>query len=421
VPLPDPEPGLAEYEVSPAPRAGPLAGIRVLDLSNLMAGPMLAMHLGDMGAEVVKVEAPVGDEMRRWGHSKSGHGLFFKVVNRNKRLVCIDLRTPAGQQLIRDLAAQVDIVVESFRPGTMERWNLGYDELSEMNSDLILVRVSGFGQYGPYSSRPGFGTIAEAFSGFAHLNGSTEGPPLLPSFGLGDASAAIFGAFGATCALMAAKAGKGGQVVDVSLYEGLMALLGSVAVDFDALGLVQQRSGGRLPFVAPRNTYLTEDGQWIAVAGSTQRSFEKLRDALNLDVERCEVLFGTNMDRVRNAEVLDEILAEQFARLTCEQALDVLVTAGVPAARVNSIADLVEDPHIIARQSLVSIPDEDLGSLLVQNVAPKLSRTPGNIFRAGGSRVGEETREVIQEYLHLTDKQLQHLADLGAISGVFDA
>lgn len=380
-----------------------------------MAGPTLAMHLGDMGADVVKVESPGGDEMRRWGHSKDGHGLFFKVVNRNKRLMCIDLRTGGGQQLVRDLASEVDVVVESFRPGTMEQWNLGYEHLSLRNPNLVFVRVSGFGQYGPYSSRPGFGTIAEAYSGFAHLNGSAEGPPLLPSFGLGDASAAIFGAFGTTCALMAARAGSGGQVVDVSLYEGLLALLGSVAVDFGALDLVQQRSGGRLPFVAPRNTYLTADGQWIAVAGSTQRSFEKLQGALKLQVDQGEDRFATNMDRVRNAEALDQLLAERFAEFTCDEVLGILLDAGVPSSRVNTIADLSLDPHVIARRSLVSIPDKELGSLLVQNVVPRLSRTPGSIDHAGGSIVGESTREVLKEYLSLKENDLRRLVDEGAI------
>jgi crotonobetainyl-CoA:carnitine CoA-transferase CaiB-like acyl-CoA transferase len=415
VPQPDPENERPKPGADSAPHTGPLAGVRVLDLSNLMAGPMLAMHLGDMGADVIKVEAPVGDEMRRWGHSKSGHGLFFKVVNRNKRLICIDLRTSGGQQIVQDLAEVVDVVVESFRPGTLERWNLGYDQLSARNPNLVLVRISGFGQYGPYSTRPGFGTIAEAFSGFAHLNGSADGPPLLPSFGLGDSSAAIFGAFGTTCALMAARAGSGGQVVDVSLYEGLLSLLGSVAVDFGALGIVQERSGGRLPFVAPRNTYLTADGQWIAVAGSTQRSFEKLCEALQLDISDGDGLFTTNMDRVRNAETLDRILSEKFLRLTSEQALDILVTAGVPSARVNTIEDLVADPHIKARQSLVSIPDSELGNLTVQNVAPQLSKTPGNIRHAGGTRIGEETRQVMCEYLQLNDDQLKRLVHDGAI------
>lgn len=258
-----------------------LSGIKVVDIANFLAGPMSSMFLGDFGADVIKVERPgTGDEVRYWGNSKDGVGLMYKLINRNKRSVTADLRTPLGVEIVKRLIKDADIVIENYRKGTLEKWGLGYDTLSAINPKLIMLRITGFGQTGPHSHRPGFGTLAEGFSGCAYISGDADRPPLLLAYGLADDSTGLMGAYLALTGLMARDRNNGlGQVIDLALYEPLFTLMGPQVVDYDQLGIVQERNGSRLPFTAPRNTYQTKDGHWVSISGSAQSTFERMCDA----------------------------------------------------------------------------------------------------------------------------------------------
>ena len=375
----------------------PLAGVRVLDLSNFLAAPLTGMFLADFGAEVVKVERPGGgDEMRLWGNNKDGVGLYFKAVNRNKKSVTLDLHTPLGRDAVLRLAREADIVLENFRPGTLEKWGLGYDVLAADNPGLVLVRVSGFGQTGPNSHRPGFGTLAEAYAGFAHINGEASGPPLLPGFGLADSTTGLMGAFLAMVALKGREANGGrGQIVDLAIYEALFTLLGPQVVDFDQLGLVQQRNGSRLPFTAPRNTYHTRDKRWVSMAGSAQSIFVRVLTALEVPQLVKDPRFADNRSRLTHAKALDVGLQKAFERFDLAEIMRRFEAADAAVAPVNDIAQIMADPHFQARENIVAVADEELGGpLRMQNVAGKLSATPGTV-RWAGPRVGEHNHEIL--------------------------
>lgn len=395
---------------------GPLDGVRVLDLSNLLAGPMTTMYLADFGADVVKVERPgAGDELRKWGHHKGNVPLMFKLVNRNKRLITLDLHQKEGQAIARELMLRSDVVVESFRPGTLKRWGLGYEELRREKPELIMASITGFGQRGPYANRRGFGSIGEAMSGFAYVTGEPAGPPLLPTFGLGDTTTAIFSAYGILLALWNAKVrGGGGQHVDAALYEGLVTLLGAHIVDYDQLGIVQERTGSRLPFAAPRNCYRTRDEKWIVLAGSTQRAFRAIAEALSSPELATDHRFATNTLRLANVEDLDLAIQERVARFTFAELSTRLEEADAPAFPIYSVDDLVHDPHVIARQNVAQVKDDELGRLRMQNVIPRLERTPGRISWPGLSP-GAHNDEVYRGELRLSGKRLAVLRDKGVI------
>jgi len=398
------------------PRGGPLAGIRVLDLSNLMAAPMATMYLGDFGADVIKTEHPErGDELRNWGRKKDGVGLFFKVANRNKRAITLNLSKPEGQDIARRLAAQVDVVVENYRPGTMERWGLGWEELSSANPGLVMARVTGYGQTGPYSQRPGFGTLAEAFSGYAAITGYADQPPLLPAFGLGDASTAIHTAYAIALALLHRERSDGvGQVIDLGLYEGLFTLLGPHVIDYDQLGAVQQRAGSRIPHVAPRNTYKTADGKWVAIAGATARTFERICEVLAITDVLEDPRFATNQDRVANVEALDERIQQAIGTIALDDLLERFDEALAPVGPAHDVAGIFEDAQYEARGNIATIDDEELGPLRMQNVVPRLSETPGSIEHAGPPK-GAHNAEVYSELLGLDAAELERLAGSGVI------
>ena len=393
-----------------------LDGVRVLDLSNLMAGPMTTMYLADFGAEVIKVEHPErGDEMRHWGRMKDGVSLFFKVVNRNKKTITLNLSTPGGRDLVHRLVPRVDVVVENYRPGTLERWGIGWDELAAINPRLIMARITGFGQTGPYARRPGFGTLAEAFSGYAALTGYSDRPPLLPAFGLGDASTAIHGAFAIVTALYNRDVvGGPGQYVDLALYEGLFTLLGPHVIDYDQLGVVQERQGSRIPHVAPRNTYETSDGKWVAIAGATQRTFERIAQVLGIEDILADPRFADNQARVANVEALDARIQAAFGKLTLEEALVRFEEAEAPVGPAYDVRGIVGDPQYRARENIVSVDDEELGPVRMQSPVPKLSRTPGKIEHAG-PRKGAYNAEVYGGLLGLGEEELRALADEGVI------
>jgi len=391
--------------------SGPMAlsGIRVADISNFLAAPMASMFLGDYGAEVVKVEHPSrGDEMRFWGENKKGVGLYYKVINRNKKSVTADLRTPIGVEIVKRLVRTADVVIENYRPGTLEKWGLGYDVLSEINSRLVMLRITGFGQTGPYSHKPGFGTLAEAFAGAAHITGFPDRPPLLPAFGLGDSTAGLAGAFLTMVALFERERHGGrGQVVEFAIYEPLLTLLGPQVVNYDQLGLVQERSGSRLPFTAPRNTYRTRDGKWVAIAGSAQSIFERICRALERPELIADPRFRDNRIRMENAAELDAELQSAIERFDLDALIRRFEQHEAAVAPVNNVAQIFADPHYAARQNITAVPDEELGGpLRMQNVVGNFSRTPGAIRRAG-PRLGEHNREVLVEELGFSEAELK--------------
>ena len=397
----------------------PLSGITVIDCGQVVAGPTIAMILGDFGAEVIKVENPDGgDQGRYFGRSKNGVPLTWKQLSRNKMTITLSLSKPAGQELFCRLIekTRADILVESFRAGTFERWNLGYERLRALSPGLTMIRVSGFGQTGPYKDRPGFGTLAEAMSGYAHVTGQPDGPPTLPSFALADTTAAFYATIGALLCLYQrdAKRSGRGQSIDVSLLESLYTMLSGHALAYDQLGLPGMRTGSRTAGSAPRNVYRTKDGYWIAIAGSTQALTERLFKEMDRPELIADPRFRTNRDRVANVEALDEIVGAWVLERTRAECIDQLVRAEVAVAPVANFKELAEDPHLIARKVLATIADEELGTLRMPDVQPRLSETPGRI-RYAGLPMGVYNREIYQERLGLTDAEIAKLRADGVI------
>ncbi len=390
-------------------RAGmPLAGIRVLDISNFLAAPMATMYLADFGADVIKVERPgTGDEVRYWGESKDGVGLYYKVINRGKKSVTLDLRTPFGADVVKRLIPDIDVIVENYRTGTLEKWGLGYDVLSAINPGLIMARITGFGQTGPFRHRPGFGTLAEAYAGYVHINGYPDQPPLLPGFGLADSTSGLMAAFLISIALHERHRSGRGQVLDLAIYETLLTLLGPQVVNFDQLGLVQERAGSRLPFTAPRNTYRTRDDLYVSIAGSAQSTFERICTALDIPDLVRDARFADNRARLVNAVALDVELQAAIERFDREALIARFISLDATVAPVNSVADIMADEHMAARENIVAIDDEELGGpLRMQNVVGKLSRTPGEIAHPGPV-LGQHNREILIDRLGFTEAEIE--------------
>jgi crotonobetainyl-CoA:carnitine CoA-transferase CaiB-like acyl-CoA transferase len=396
-------------------RKGPLDGVRVIDVASFLAGPIGAMFLADYGADVIKVERPdTGDESRFWGNSKNGVGLYYKVLNRNKRSVTADLRTALGVEILKRLVKTADILVENFRPGTLERWGLGWDVLSAINPRLIMVRITGFGQTGPNAARPGVGTLAEAYSGFAYINGTPELPPVLPGFGLADSTAGLMGAFLAMVAFKGRDVNDGrGQYIDLALYEPLFTLLGPQAINFDQLGLVQERNGSFHSFTSPRNCYRTADEKYVAIAGASQSTFERMCVALGIPDIPKDPRFLDNRLRIRNNHLLDPIIGRAVGTFSFDSLIEIFIACEAAVAPVNNIAQIFEDPHFQARGNVVSVFDEELGSQVrFQNVAGKLSATPGVVHHAG-PKLGSSNRAVLIEELGFTEAELGLTQDTG--------
>lgn len=375
----------------------PLDGIRVLDASTILAGPLCCRILGDFGADVIKIEHPrSGDGMRGHGYQKDGVPLWWKEISRNKRAVGLDLGVDAGAEVFLKLAATADVVVENFRPGTLERWGLGFDRLHEVNRGLVLVRVTGWGQSGPYAHRPGFGTLAEAMSGFAHLTGDAEGPPTLPAFGLADSVCGIAASSATLLALRHRDQYGDGQVVDMSILEPMMAVVGPAATVFQQLGIVETRHGNRSTNNAPRNTYRTRDGSWVAVSTSAQTIAERVMRLVGHPEVIDEPWFSSGRGRVEHVELLDGYVADWIAARGRGEVLAEFEAAGAAVAPVYDARDLVDDPHIRETGMLQEVADEDLGPVLMQSVMWRMSKTPGGI-RHTGRRLGADTDAVLQE------------------------
>jgi crotonobetainyl-CoA:carnitine CoA-transferase CaiB-like acyl-CoA transferase len=386
----------------------PLSGVKVVDIANFLAGPLASMFLADFGADVIKVERPgTGDEVRYWGNNKDGVGLMYKLINRNKRSVTADLRTPLGVEIVKRLIKDADIIIENYRKGTLEKWGLGYDVLSEINPGLIMLRLTGFGQTGPYSHKPGFGTLAEGYAGYAYITGYPDRPPLLPGFGLADDTAGLMGAYLAMVALQEKNRSGKGQVVEYAIYEPLLTLLGPQVVDYDQLGIVQERNGSRLPFTAPRNTYRTKDDKWVSISGSAQSTFERMCDALDIPDVPKDPRFLDNRLRIKNAVALDEALQAAIEKFDREELIALFDRFDATAAACNNVKDIFEDPHIQARGNIAAVADEELGGTLrMQNVVGNFSRTPGGIKHAG-PELGSSNREVLMEQLGFTAEELK--------------
>lgn len=380
---------------------GPLSGLRVLDVSTVLAGPLTCQILGDYGADVIKVEHPRGDSMRGHGRAKDGVSLWWKMISRNKRCVALYLGDPDGAEVFRRLVATADVVVESFRPGTFERWGLGYDALREVNPGLVLVRISGFGQTGPYRERAGFGTLAEAMSGFAAITGLPNGPPTLPPFGLADSIAGMTAANAALMALYHRDARGGeGQEIDVSILEPLVTVLGPQPTIYDQLGEIQQRTGNRSVNNAPRNTYATSDGKWVAVSTSANSVAQRVMRLVGRPELIEEPWFDTGSGRAEHVELLDEIVSEWVGERTRDEVIAAFSEAGAAIAPVYDVADLMADPQIIARDAITEVDDPDLGPMRMQNLLFRMSGTPGAI-RFTGRPLGADTDAILGDELGL--------------------
>ncbi|MER5939741.1 MULTISPECIES: CoA transferase [unclassified Streptomyces] len=392
----------------------PLAGLRVLDLATLFAGPLAATMLGDYGAEVVKVEHPEKpDPSRGHGPSKDGVGLWWKVLGRNKRTITLNLSKPGGRATLLRLAATADVVIENFRPGTLEKWDLGWPELSAANPRLILTRVTGFGQFGPYAHRPGFGTLAEAMSGFAALTGEPDAPPTLPPFGLADSIAGLATAYAVMTALAARERTGEGQVVDMALIEPMLLALGPQATWYDQLGYVQERTGNRSANNAPRNTYRTADGSWVAVSTSAQSIAERVMHLVGRPELIDEPWFATGADRARHADVLDRAVGGWIARHTRADVLAAFEKAEAAVAPIQDVRDVMTDPQYAALDTITTVDDPELGPLRMQNVLFRLSATPGTI-RWTGRPHGADTDEILTD-LGLTPADVAALRAEGAL------
>ncbi|RRO19381.1 CoA transferase [Saccharopolyspora rhizosphaerae] len=390
-----------------------LGGLKVLDASTLFAGPLAATLLGDQGADVIKIEHPRGDPARTHGAQKDGVGLWWKMLARNKRAITLVLSTPRGRELFLDLATDADVVIENFRPGTLERWGLGWEELSARNPRLVLARVTGFGQTGPYSHRPGFGTLAEAMSGFAAMTGEPDGPPTLPPFGLADGVAALTTAFGIMTALRARETTGRGQVLDTAIIEPLLHLLGPGLIAYDQLGVLQPRTGNRSTNNAPRNTYQCADGQWVAVSTSAHSIAERVMRLVGAPELIDEPWFASGAGRAEHVEQLDAAVGSWIAARKRDEVVAAFEEAEAAVAPIYTAADVLADPHFTALGSIVTIDDDELGPVRFQNTPFRLSETPGSV-RTTGPRLGAHTAEVLGEIGIGTD-ELEQLREQGVV------
>jgi hypothetical protein len=396
---------------------GPLTGFRVLELGSTVAGPFCGRLLADFGAEVIKVEPPEGDPVRTMGKHVNGKSLYAATILRNKQLISLDLRQQAARDVVRRLASRCDVVVENFRPGTLEKWGIGYEQLRQDNPGLVMVRISGFGQTGPYRERPGYGFLGDAVGGMLHINGYPDRPPVRAAVPVTDMVTALYGALGATMALLSRGRTGQGQVVDAALYESAFSLMESHVPAFEKLGHVAMRAGTHLPGSTPNSLYPTADGGFIAMAASSDAVFRRLAQVMGQAELATDPRFATGLARVENEEVLDGIIAEWTGGFELGELAQLLQTQDVPGARVFTMADIFRDPHFAARGTIIHAPDKDLGTVAMPAPAPRLSATPGLVRHAGGV-VGEDTVQVLITLGEFSADEIAQLLQSGA---AFDA
>lgn len=406
----------ASPDIDTTARPGPLAGVRVLEAGSLIAGPFCGQLLGDFGAEIIKIEDPgAGDPMRQWGaHKVAGLSLSWPIIARNKKSVTCNLRFGAGQDILRALVAESDVLIENFRPGTFERWGLGYDALRQINPRLVFVRVTGYGQSGPYSGRAGFGSIGEAMGGIRHLTGEPDQMPARIGVSLGDSLAGTFAALGTMMALFHRSESGMGQVVDSAIYEAVLALMESTIPEWALAGAQRQRTGSVLPGVAPSNVYPTGDGKDILIAANRDTVFNRLCDVMGQPDLKTDPHYRTHDARGRNMDELDRVIAKWTTNAPSEEILELLHRSGVPAGRIYTAADMLDDAHFTARDAIVRLSHDVLGEFPMQNVAPRLSATPGGVHSLGPT-LGEHNAEVYGELLQMDSDMLARLREQGTI------
>lgn len=393
-----------------------LAGLKVLELGQLIAGPFAAKTLADFGAEVIKIEPPIsGDPLRKWRMLKDGTSIWWQVQSRNKRSLALDLRTPEGQDLVRQLAQDADVLVENFRPGAMEGWGLAPDDLIARNPKLIVLRISGYGQTGPYRNRPGFGVIGEAMGGLRHLTAEPGRVPVRVGVSIGDTLAALHGVIGVLLALQHRHATGRGQVIDVALYEAVFNCMESLLPEYSAFGAVRGPAGSALPGIAPTNAYLCKDGAYALIAGNGDSIFKRLMGLIGRDDLAKDPTLEDNAGRVARVAELDSAIGMWTAEHSVEEVLNALEGASVPAGRIYTIADIAADPHYAAREMLQQVKLGDGSQLTVPGVVPKLSITPGQ-HRRNAPELGQDTEEILKE-IGLDAVQIQKLKASGIVGG----
>jgi formyl-CoA transferase len=385
----------------------PLEGLRVLELGTLLAGPFTGRLLADFGAEVIKIEPPDrADPMRSWGQQKDGHGLWWPIQSRNKKSITLNLRIEEGQTIFRDLVKESDIIIENFRPGTLEKWNLSYDQLAEINPRLIMVRTSGYGQSGPYRDRAGFGSVGEAMGGLRYVTGYPDRPPSRIGISIGDTLAALFATIGCLTALHEREKSGKGQVVDTAIYEAVFSMMESLIPDYELAGYVRKRMGNVLPGVAPSNIYATKDQTFVVIGGNADTVFRRLCQAMNEPELAGDPKYATHHARGANMTELDERIEAWTKTLEAKECLKILEVHGVPSGPIYSVKEILEDPHYEAREMLVPVEHPVLGEFRMPGIVPKLSRTPGKIKQPGSNVMGEHNDEVYSQLLQYTEAQI---------------
>jgi formyl-CoA transferase/succinyl-CoA--D-citramalate CoA-transferase len=395
--------------------SGPLDGVRILELGNFIAGPFAGQLLGDYGADVIKVESPGhGDPMRRWGVTRDGDSLWWPTISRNKRSIVLDLGQESARQVAARLAVECDVVLENFRPGQLDKWGLSYEKLAAQNPQLVMVHVSGFGQTGPLASQAGFGSVGEAMGGIRHTTGSPDRPPSRAGISLGDALASVFAVIGTLAALLRARDTGRGQEVDVAIYEAVAALMESTMADFELGGVTRTRSGSVLPGVAPSNVYPTGDGAEVVVAANADNVFVRLCEAMGQPELATDPRFATHHGRGENMAELDEIVAAWTRTAPCDVLLQTLDANGVPAGRIFTAPDMLNDPQYLARDMVQRLTSSQGWEVPMTGVVPRFTDTPGAI-RHVGPVLGEHTEAVLRELLALDDGEIASLRSQGAI------
>jgi len=395
---------------------GPLSGLTVVEAGTMISAGTVGRFLADFGADVIKIEHPkMGDHLRNFGPQKDGVGLWWKYLGRNKKSITLNISTDEGAVVFKDLISEADVLIENFRPGTLERWNLGWEQLSEVNPELVMLRISGFGQTGPYHKRPGFGTLAEAMSGFAYLNGRPDREPLLPPTGLADGVAAMFSTMAIMFALHHREVNGGsGQYIDTSLIEPIFSLLGPQPLRYQQLDEVEQRTGNRSSSSAPRNVYESGDGRGVAISASAQPIAMRVFDAIERPELKDDPRFADNEKRLENVEELDAIIQEWMSEHTREEILDRFEEFEATIAPIYNVADIMEDDHYLAREAVVTVEDDELGSATVQNTFPRFSETPGNISHLG-PQLGAHNDEIYGDVLSYDEQTRSELESEGVI------
>jgi len=406
---------MIEHHKSKSESVGPLAGYRVLDLGSTVAGPFCARLLADFGADVVKVEDVAGDPVRNLGETHEGKSLYAATILRNKRIISINMRSREGQDLVRKLVPHFDVIVENFRPGMLEKWGLGYEDLRALRPDLVMTRISGFGQSGPMAQRPGYGVIGEAMSGLREMIGEPDRPPSRVGLPLTDYITAVYAAFGTAMAIVARQRSGQGQCVDAALYESAFSMMEASVPAFEKTGKLPKRAGSRLPNSAPNSLYPTRDGNYIHIAALADQVYRRLAKAMGKPELGTDARFADQATRARNVDVLDEIVAAWTSSLDLEDIESKLYAEDVPASRIFTMRDIFSHPHYKSREMLVEVPDDDLGKVTLAGIVPKLSGTPGKV-RWSGRRNGQDTREILAEFLGFSDAQIEALVRSGAIA-----